>query len=140
MRSSGLKSEEVQSAVEIEHSRRTVTHDLAVAGSRHTRVCIKRVLEALTFTEQGTQFTLTNVRVTPLRLAVSGADGSFGMRIRAAVSALPIKIPFNIDFIGVAVGRDEISLIAEGTDERFPRTTEQQLSRLLASRALALPH
>ena len=42
--------------------------------------------------------------------------------------------------IGVAVGRDEISLIAGGTDEKFPRNTEQQLSQLLVSRALALPH
>ncbi len=60
---------------------------------------------------QGTHFTLTNVRVTPLRIAITGADG-----------------------------RDEISLLAEGTDRKFPRKTEQQLTQLPVSRALALPH
>lgn len=42
--------------------------------------------------------------------------------------------------IGIAVGRDEISLLAEGTDRKFPRKTERQLTQLLVSRALALPH
>ena len=87
MSTSGLRSEEVQSAVEIEHSRGVVRHDLAVGRIKHTRVCIATVLGALKFTEQGTQFILTNVRVTPLRVAIMGADGSFGLHIHAAVSA-----------------------------------------------------
>jgi hypothetical protein len=140
MTTSGLRSEQVQSAVEIERSRRVVRHDLAVGRSKHTRVCIASVLKTLKFNEQGTQVTLTNVRVTPLRVAVSGATGSFGLRVHAAVSALSISIPLNIDMIGIAVGRDEISLLAEGTERRFPRKTEQRLTQLLVSRALALPH
>ena len=140
MKTSGLRSQQVQSEVAIERSRRIVTHDLAVGRSKHTRVCIKSVLEALSFTEQGTRFTLTNVSVTPLRVNIAGTNGSFGLRLHAAVSALSIKVPFTIDLIGAAVGRDEISLIAGGTDEKFPRNTEQQLSQLLVSRALALPH
>lgn len=140
MITSGLQSEEAQSAVEIEHSRRVVKRDLAAGRSKHTRVCIATVLRALKFTEQGTQFTLTNVRVTPLRVAAAGASGSFGLRVHAAVSALSISIPFSIDMIGIAVGRDEISLTTEGTDRKFPRKTEQRLTQLLVSRALALPH
>jgi hypothetical protein len=139
MSTSGLRSEEVQSAVEIEHSRRVVRHDLAVGRSKHTRVCIASVLGALKFTEQGTQFTITNVRVTPLRVVIPGTNGSFGLRINAAVSGVSISIPFTIDMIGIAVGRDEISLTAEGTDRRFPRKTEHRLTQLLVSRALALP-
>ena len=88
--------------------------------SKHTRVCIASVLGALKFTEQGTQFTITKVRVTPLRVVIPGANGSFGLRIHAAVSGVSISIPFTIDMIGIAVGRDEISLTAEGTDRRFP--------------------
>ena len=76
MKTSGLRSQQVQSEVAIERSRRIVTDDLAVGRSRHTRVCIKSVLEALSFTEQGTRFTLTNVSVTPLRVNIAGTNGS----------------------------------------------------------------
>ena len=135
-----LRSEEVQSAVEIERSRRVVRHDLAVGRSKHTRVCIAAVLGTLKFNEHGTEVTLKNVRVTPLRVAIPGADGAFGLHIHAAISALSLSIPFNIDMIGIAVGRDEISLLTEGIDRKLPRKTEQQLTQLLVSRALALPH
>jgi len=138
--SSGLQSEQVQSQVEIERSRRVVTHDLAVGRSRHTRVCIEDVLQGLTFTEQGTQVTFKNVRVTPLRVDISGANGTFGLRVRATISALSIGIPIDIDLIGAAVGRDEISLTTAGIDRGVPRKTDQRLTQLMVSRALALPH
>jgi hypothetical protein len=84
--------------------------------------------------------TITGVRVTPLRVTISGTDGSFGLRMRAAVSTGSVRIPFSADMIGVAVRRDEISVITGGTDATFLRRTEQWLSQLLVSRALALPH
>jgi len=140
MSTSGFGSEQVQSAVEIERSRDVVRHDLAVARSRHTRVCIAQVLESLTFTEQGTQVTITQVSVRPFRVSASGTTGSFGLRVHATVSALGIEVPFTVDEVGVAVGRDEITLTTEGVDQRFPRKTERRLTQLLVGRALALPH
>jgi hypothetical protein len=138
--STGLMVRMVQSDVQIERSRSTVTHDLAVARSKHTRVCITRVLQGLILNEQGTLFTVTDVRVTPLHVAIPGTNGSFGLRIKAVVLAPPVRIPFSVDLIGLAVGRDEISLTAEGVDEVFPHKTEKLLSQLLVNRALALPH
>ena len=103
-------------------------------------MCIKSALQKVTFTEQGTQLRITDVRVTPFRVAVSGADGSFGLRIKAAVSSPPIRLSFTVEEIGIAVGRDEISLTTEGVDEAFPSNTRKRLAQLLVSRALALAH
>lgn len=103
-------------------------------------MCIRSVLQKVTFTEQDTPFRITDVRVTPFRVAVSGANGSFGLRIKAAVSAPPVRLSFTVEEIGMAVGRDEISLTTEGVDESFPGNTRKRLAQLLVSRALALPH
>jgi hypothetical protein len=117
-----------------------VTHDLSVGRSKHTRVCIKHDLQTLTISELGTKFTITGVRVTALHPTVAGANGSFGIRVKAAMAGLSVRIPFSVDVLGFAIGRDEISLTTGGLERTFPRTTQQQLSQLLVSRALALPH
>jgi hypothetical protein len=117
-----------------------VIHDLSVARSKRTRVCIKHILQELTISELGTKFTITGVRVTALHPTVAGANGSFGIRVKAAMAGLSVRIPFSVDVLGFAIGRDEISLTTGGLERTFPRTTQQQLSQLLVSRALALPH
>jgi hypothetical protein len=52
-----------------------------------------------------------------------------------------LTIPFSLELIGFAVGRDQVSRLT-GTfgGGTVPRGTEQSLSKLLVSRALALPH
>jgi hypothetical protein len=72
-----------------------VTHDLSVGRSKHTRVCVKHDLQTLTFSEDGTKFTITGVRVTALHPSVAGADGSFGIRVKAALSGL-VRMPFSV--------------------------------------------
>jgi hypothetical protein len=140
LRSSGLHGEYAQSDVAVERSRRVVTHDLSVARSKHTRVCLKQILQGLTIPEQGTTFRITGARVTVLHPTVAGADGSFGIRLRAAITGLSVRIPISVDVLGFAVGRDEITLTTGGVERTFPSSTQEQLARLLVSRALALPH
>ena len=140
LRSSGLQGEYAQSDVAIEHSHRIVTHDLSVARSKHTRVCMKQILQGLTIPEQGTTLTITGVRVTALHPTVAGADGSFGIRVKAAIEGFLVRIPISVDVLGFAVGRDEITLTTGGVERTFPSSTQEQLARLLVSRALALPH
>lgn len=137
---SGLQAEQVSSDVTIVRSSAIVRRDLAAIQSGRIQGCLASALDGMTVpTSSGTTVIVNNVRVAPLPPA-PGANGSFGWRTTMSTSALGVNIPVVLDILGYGVGKDELALTAFAIGRPFPQPTEQQLSSLLISRALAHPH
>jgi hypothetical protein len=137
----GLAAQEVQSETAIEPSRQVVARDMALVRTGPVKACFTQALNGVTFpTSNGIPITIGNVQATPLPITATGADSSFGLRISMSMSALGRDQPVTMDLLGFGVGHDELSLLTFVLDQPFPIPTEQQLSFLLISRALAQPH
>jgi hypothetical protein len=137
---SGLQAEQVSSGVTIVRSSAVVRGDLAAIDSGRIQGCLASSLDGMTVpTNSGATVTVNNVQVAALPTA-QGANGSFGLRTTMSMSALGINIPVVLDILGYGVGRDELALMAFAIGRPFPQQTEQRLSSLLVSRAVAHPH
>lgn len=137
----GLTALQVKSEAAIESSRSAVARDLALIRTGRAQACLTQALNGVTIpTSNGTPLTITDVHVLPMSLPANGAEDSFALRISTHMNILGHSIPFTMDLLGYAVGRDELSLITYALAQPFPAAAEQHLSALLISRALTHPH
>jgi hypothetical protein len=100
---------------------------------------------------QTVHITLGGVKLAPIDLgSIAGlpADASAGLSVSinvvysTSVEGHSIRIPasFELDVLGFAVGRAEVTLSTEGFGEPFPSAVESRLFSLLASRAVTAAH
>lgn len=132
---------QIGSEVAIERSSGTVASDFALLRSGQVHSCLKQVFDGLTIpASNGLVVKVSAVKVTSLAPPVTSASDRAGLRIAMTLSALGRAAPFTMDVLGFGVGRDEVSLTTFAVGQPFPAQTEQSLSALLVSRALARPH
>src|SRR5579864_4515511 len=138
---SGLQAEQVSSDVTIKRSVGAVRSDLATIESGRIQGCLAPALDGVTIpTRSGLPVTIGNVQVTQFAPSSAGSDGSFGIRTTMLMNAAGVNVPVVLDILGYAVGKDELGLITFGIGHPFSTPSEQQLSSLLITRALARPH
>jgi hypothetical protein len=133
----GVLDLSVNSEVSVARTSALAARELATIRSSHFRACLTKYLN-LVFGEQDRPGTT----VGPISIAqgtppAPGANGSFGWRITASITARGVKLPFYQDMLGFVYGSAEVSLVSSGALRPFPAGVEQQLFTLLLERAKA---
>jgi hypothetical protein len=137
---SGLQAESIGSNVAVASSPVAVVSDLALASSARLRSCIAQAWDSVTFTEKGVQGGFSGAQITSLSMPMARAETSVGLRMTAMLDVESVSLPIYVDIYGFGVGRTEATLTTFGVQQPVPVATEQQLSALLVSRAIAQPH
>lgn len=139
-RSSSLGVQAVQSQVQIEPSRRIAVADVAHLRSPKLPACYQRVFEGLTLPTSGGNVKVTGVSVKPLAVIVSGAGNAYGIRIKMVMTINGTHLPFQMDLIGLSVGRDLLNFFTGSLVEPLSVSMEHRLESLIVRRALTQPH
>lgn len=137
---SALQTESVSSNVAVASSPGAVVSDLALARSALLRSCIVQAWDSVTFTQTGVQGGFSGAQITSLSVPMAQADTSVGLRMTAMLNVESVSLPIYVDIYGFGVGRTEVTLTTFGAAQPVPVATEQRLSALLVSRAIAQPH
>jgi hypothetical protein len=139
-RESSADDQQLTSEVKIERSRGIVTSGMAELRKPGVLACFRRVFTGLKYHQSGDTITVKHVSVTSPPVTAPGADGAVDIRIKLEMVIKTYSVPMQMDLVGIAVGRDELSLLTMGLVEPISDSAEQQLESLLVKRALANPH
>ena len=96
--------------------------------------------DSVTFTQKGVQGGFSGAQITSLSAPMAQAETSVGLRMTAMLNVESVSLPIYVDIYGFGVGRTEVTLATFGAEQPVSVATEQRLSALLVSRAIAPPH
>ncbi|HEY1688396.1 MAG TPA: hypothetical protein VGF95_05970 [Solirubrobacteraceae bacterium] len=134
-RQSNLSDETVSSSVEVVESEASVLAALAIIRSERTGTCFAHYLGLLLHTEKLGGVHLSGLRVGKINAPANG----FGWRIKLTLTDRHVAVPLQMQFLGFAIGRAEVTLEVMSLPEQFPIETERGLVKLLMQRAKTQP-
>jgi hypothetical protein len=133
----GLQQQSFSSNVKVLPSKAVVSKDLTAIQTAKAQACIKSLLPKAIGQSASSQVKFSGVKIMPLSPSVSGADGTFGYRLKVSAAAGAQRLSIIVDEFGAAVGRIELTLNDFGIGTPVSAATESKLLSTLVSRAVA---
>ena len=133
----GLVDETVSSAVSFLREPGQAAGEVALLRSARTGRCLVRYLDERYRGQRFGSVVVGHVTISQGIPPAPGTSGGFAWRIDAPLRVRGVSVPFYMDMLGFVYRQAEVRLVSSGLIVPFPAAAQEQLFRLLLSRATA---
>jgi hypothetical protein len=123
------------SGVSVEQTAAVAAEELAAVRSARGRGCLSHYVDRLFKSQRYRGASVSPVSISSGSPSAPGTTGTFAWRIKIAITARGIRIPFLMDFAGFVYGPAEVTLFSFGLPQPLPAAMEERLFALLVERA-----